>query len=137
VASVELSLAGLARPSVLLPVRRPDKLTFGAIQSIARAKALAQAPARAAPAGTYTVSLHFSEPGTAAKGERIFTVAIQGTVVLKDFDVAAEAGRALKPVVKTFNGVKVDDRLTVTLTPGASAKVPRPVLCGIEVRKER
>jgi outer membrane protein assembly factor BamB len=90
----------------------------------------------AVPAGTYTISLHFAEPGAAAAGERVFSVAIEGKVVLKDFDIAAAAGGPLRPVVRTLKGLKVDDLLEITLTAAPGCKIPRPVLCGVEVVKE-
>ncbi len=93
------------------------------------------AGSRAAPR-TYTVRLHFAEPGGAARGERVFDVALQGETVLKALDVAAEAGAALTPVVKTFRKVAVKDKLRVALTPAAGSKLP-PVLCGVEVLAER
>jgi len=88
------------------------------------------------PAGKYTVSLHFAEPGSAAAGQRIFSVALQGREVLKDLDVAGQAGGALRPLVKTFRGVEVNDALTVTFQPAPNAEVPRPVLSGLEAVAE-
>lgn len=56
------------------------------------------------PNGDYTVKLHFCETfeGITQKGDRVFgyTVKEDGPPV-KDFDVFASAGGALKPVVKT------------------------------------
>ena len=85
---------------------------------------------RDAPRG-YTVSLHFAEPGQAAKGERVFDVAIQGKTVLKSFDVADAAGGALRGVVKTFRAVTDGGRIRITLTPADKAGPP-PILCGAE-----
>jgi len=67
-----------------------------------------------APDGEYLVELYFSEPwygtggGMDCKGWRLFDVAINDKVVLKDFDIWAEAGHdnALKKTfkVKSTNG---------------------------------
>ncbi|MDQ6530452.1 malectin domain-containing carbohydrate-binding protein [Flavobacterium sp. LHD-85] len=67
-----------------------------------------------APNGEYLVELYFTEPwygtggGMDCKGWRLFDVAINENVVLKDFDIWAEAGHdnALKKtfVVKSING---------------------------------
>jgi len=91
---------------------------------------------RKSPPRTYTVGLHFAEPGGARKGQRLFHVAIMGQTVLRDLDVAAAAGAPLTPVVKTFRGIAVKDKLRISLTPAASAAIPRPVLCGAEIVAE-
>jgi len=82
--------------------------------------------------GTYTVRLHFAEPDDLAPGERVFDVALQGRVVLKNFDVVREAGGPMRPVVKNFEGVRVDDDLSVTFR----RRKGEPVLCGVEARVE-
>jgi len=91
---------------------------------------------RKAKTRPYTVSLHFAEPGQAKPGERVFSVGLQGATVLENLDAAAEAGAPLKAVVKTFGAVGVKDKLTITLTPSRNAKIPRPILCGVEVAAE-
>ncbi|MFH6996206.1 malectin domain-containing carbohydrate-binding protein [Flavobacterium sp. FlaQc-48] len=67
-----------------------------------------------APDGEYLIELYFTEPwygtggGLDCKGWRLFDVAINDNVVLKDFDIWSEAGhdKALKKtfVVKSKNG---------------------------------
>jgi len=86
---------------------------------------------------TYTVRLHFAEPGRAKKGQRLFHVAIMGRTVLRNFDVAAEAGAPLTPVVKVFRRIAVKDKLLITLAPAEGAGIARPVLCGVEVVAEK
>lgn len=44
------------------------------------------------PGQTYTVALHFAELYFSDKGERIFTVQINGITVLQDFDIVKAAG---------------------------------------------
>jgi outer membrane protein assembly factor BamB len=85
---------------------------------------------------TYTVRLHFLEPDRLPPGQRLFCVALQGKEVLKDFDIAREAGGANRAVVREFRGVQVRTGLTVTFRPSPSAPVGDAVLCGIEVRAE-
>ncbi len=79
--------------------------------------------------GVYTIRLHFAEPDALAPGERVFDVALQGRVVLKGFDVVKEAGGPLRPVVKSFQGVRVDDGLSVTFR----RRKGEPLLCGVEL----
>ncbi len=62
--------------------------------------------------GTYTVSLHFAEsffgshgPGDNGAGMRIFDVFLNGTALLRNFDMFAEAGFR-HSLVKTFHGVQ-------------------------------
>ncbi|PIN01968.1 Serine/threonine protein kinase [Handroanthus impetiginosus] len=58
--------------------------------------------------GNYTVKLHFAEiaftndSSFSSLGRRVFDVYLQGKLVLKDFDIAADAGGPGKPIVKTF-----------------------------------
>ncbi|KAH6764093.1 Leucine-rich repeat transmembrane protein kinase [Perilla frutescens var. frutescens] len=58
--------------------------------------------------GNYTVKLHFAEilftndSSFNSLGRRIFDVYLQGKLVLKDFNIAAEAGGPGKPIIKTF-----------------------------------
>lgn len=59
--------------------------------------------------GNYIVKLHFAEivftndSSFNSLGRRIFNVYLQGKLVLKDFNIAAEAGGPGKPIIKTFN----------------------------------
>jgi outer membrane protein assembly factor BamB len=85
---------------------------------------------------TYTVRLHFLEPDRLPPGQRVFSVALQGKEVLKDFDIACVAGGPNRAVVREFRGVPVTHGLRVTLRPSPIAPVRAAVLCGIEVRAE-
>jgi hypothetical protein len=80
----------------------------------------------------YTVRLCFIEPDGLKPGERVFSVALQGREVLKDLDIAAEAGGSKRPLVREFRGIIVKDELTITVT----AKAGAPVLCGVEIVAE-
>ncbi|RXH90360.1 hypothetical protein DVH24_032717 [Malus domestica] len=61
--------------------------------------------------GNYTVRLHFAEIVFTndrtfySLGKRVFDVYIQDKLVLKDFDIASEAGDVGKPIVKAFTSV--------------------------------
>ncbi|MCY2990994.1 MAG: malectin domain-containing carbohydrate-binding protein [Planctomycetota bacterium] len=70
------------------------------------------------PGADYTVRLHFAEPLYTSPGERRFHVNLNGTLVLSDFDIVAEAGAAYKAVVKEFD-VTADSegQVLVNLTP--------------------
>jgi len=78
------------------------------------------------PCPSYTVRLYFAEPDT---HQRVFSVAIQGRHVLTDFDVAKEAGGAMRGIVKEFKRVGVKRDLTISLTP----RKGEPILSGIEL----
>lgn len=80
-----------------------------------------------------TVRLYFAEPGAAEKGGRVFDVALQGRTVLRGFDIAGEAGGAMRGVVKEFKKVPVKDALEIALEPKGGLE---PVLCGIEIVQE-
>ncbi len=87
----------------------------------------------------YRVRLLMADPDHSAPDQRVFDIAIQGNVVAADYDIAAKAGAANKAVVAEFDGVLVDDVLSVELlakTPaGPLAKLP--ILQGIEIQRQR
>ena len=128
---IEVSLGARARPK---PRDPPATWTLSDIEA-AMAAAGPQVDPNA-PAGRYTVILHFAEHRLVQPGDRVFSVAIQGRQVLKDFDVIAAAGKRFVPVVRTFKGIDVDRRLQITFAPSPRARLPRPVLCGLAVIRE-
>lgn len=87
------------------------------------------------PQRNYTLRLHFVEPDGLTPGQRVFSVQIQGKEVLKDFDIAREAGTN-HVLVKEFKGVTMTKELTVSFAPSKTATVKMPVLCGIELVAE-
>lgn len=72
----------------------------------------------AVPNGTYTVNLHFAETysGITGAGQRLFSVGIEGTTVLTNFDIFADAGGANKADVKSFPVTVSDGQLNITFT---------------------
>ena len=51
---------------------------------------------------SYTVRLHFAELYQTATGKRVFTLVINGTTVLSNFDIYSAAGGQYKAVVREF-----------------------------------
>jgi hypothetical protein len=93
----------------------------------------------AVPFARYRVKLYFREPwfgkengGNGAPGSRVFDVACNGAVILKDFDILAQSGTA--PVVKTFENVQASagGRIELYFMP----VVNYPVVSAIEVLPE-
>ena len=84
---------------------------------------------------SYTVHLHFMEPRDKRPGERRFDVALNGQTVLEDVDIVAQAGSPNVGIVRTFQGIRASDFLTVSLTPADANS--ETVLCGIEIVTER
>jgi len=78
------------------------------------------------PRPSYTVRLYFSAPDDAP---RVFSVAIQGRQVLKNFDVARAAGGPMRGIVKEFKNISVKRDLTITLTPSRG----QPIISGVEL----
>ena len=81
---------------------------------------------KAVPGGgkrTYDVRLHFLDPVPSKPGERVFSVALEGGVVLEDFDPAREATPASRRVVREFRGVEIDGPLDIRLTAKSGATV--------------
>ena len=67
-------------------------------------------------------------------GQRVFDVSIEGKKLLTKFDVAREAGGINRSLVKRFEGVMIDGKLDIELTPTGKDHVP--MLSGIEVLVE-
>ena len=57
------------------------------------------------PDKPYLVRLHFSENYKSQAGQRVFSVTINGTTVLNNFDVFAAAGGKDKAIVEAFTGL--------------------------------
>lgn len=80
----------------------------------------------------YTVRLHLAELDADARpGERVFDVLIDGEPVLRDVDIAARAGGAMRGIVEEFT---VDSGMTmrIALRRAEGARRP-PLINGIEL----
>jgi outer membrane protein assembly factor BamB len=91
--------------------------------------------------GTYTVRLGFTALPGDKRGQRIFDVKLQDSVVLRDFDILKTAGKANKAIVKKFKGVRVKNNLVLELVPkSANLQInsdEAPIINFIEVIRER
>ena len=89
---------------------------------------------KSAPEKTYSVLLYFSEPDSLKPGERVFDVALQDKIVLKNVDLAKTTGKN-QGLVKRFEGVDIADVLKITLqkSPGSTRQ---PILSGVELIAE-
>lgn len=77
------------------------------------------------PTGYYQVTLRFAETDFASAGQRVFNVAINGTTVLSNFDIYADAGGANKADDKVFDYVyAAGGQIQVQFT-GSSADSPK------------
>jgi endoglucanase len=85
---------------------------------------------RPVPNGKYTVKLHFAETyeGITDKGQRVFTVNVQGQD-FKDLDVFDKAGGALRAYVVTVPVEVTNGKLDITFTPN----IENPEINGIEI----
>ncbi|HWI57493.1 MAG TPA: malectin domain-containing carbohydrate-binding protein, partial [Bacillota bacterium] len=81
---------------------------------------------------TYTVRLHFAETKLDPNGRK-FNVDINRQRVLKDFDIAAAAGKD-KALVKDFSSISPDanGHIVIALKRGSA---DQPKICGIEILK--
>jgi len=86
----------------------------------------------------YTVRLHFAELEDIAQGRRVFDVTIQGTRVLKGFDVLAAAGTRKAAVIREFRGIEASEQVRVELrrSPGAPEDCRPPILSALEICAE-
>jgi len=84
------------------------------------------------PNGRYALRLHFAETydGIKAAGERVFSVKVQGNVVLKDLDIFKATGKLAAPLVKEIADVSVTDgKLMIEFVEN----VQNPEINGIEI----
>ncbi len=82
----------------------------------------------------YTVKLYFAEIEIAKAESRVFNVDIQGKTALKEFNIASEAGGQNKLITKTFEGIKISDKLSIKLISPDNEILP--LLSGIEILME-
>ena len=81
------------------------------------------------PDGDYTVALKFAELHYTAAGQRVFGVSLEGTAVLSNFDVYAEAGARYAAVDRTFTVSVTDGVLNVDFTKVTGD----PIICAIGI----
>jgi hypothetical protein len=81
--------------------------------------------------GEYEVRLYFAETysGTGSPGQRVFDVAIEGNIVLDDYDVVADAGAMFVGVMQSFQVGVSDESLTIDLLH----VIENPAIKGIEI----
>ena len=79
----------------------------------------------------YTVTLYFCEPDAEAAGARVFDVILQGSKVLKSFDIASVAG-SKACIKKTFKGVQSAGGIKLQLI----SRTGKPIISGIEMVRE-
>jgi hypothetical protein len=81
----------------------------------------------------YTVILEFCDPVDSTEpGDRVFDVYIQGTKVLGNFDVVAQAGGPNRVIRKKFQGISIGDVLSVIFDRATGSPL-MPVLSGVEL----
>jgi len=87
----------------------------------------------------YTVRLHFADLTNDHDGKRVFDVKLQNRVVLKGFDIFAQAGGRNRAVVKEFRGIMATDTLELAFAPGAGemTTATAPIISGMQVVAEK
>jgi hypothetical protein len=85
----------------------------------------------------FKVRLHFAELNDLKPGTRVFDVRLQGQTVLKDFDIAKNAG-VRTALIKEFRGIQASDALTLEFIPKSKVLTPTtaPTLSGLELMEE-
>ncbi len=87
------------------------------------------------PGASFNVSLHFAETAFTAAGQRAFNVAINGTTVLTNYDIFADAGAVNKATEKVFAATADSTgKITIAFTAGTNgAPHTNPSLRGLEI----
>jgi hypothetical protein len=83
------------------------------------------------PNGTYTVNLKFAELYYTSTGNRVFNVAINGSTVLSNFDVVAQAGGGFRAVDKPFTVPINGGQITIQFSTGTA---DLPIINAIEIK---
>ncbi len=81
------------------------------------------------PAGNYAVTLHFAEIQVSAPGQRRFDVAIEGSLLLDNYDIFVAAGGANIAIAETFVVAVSDGQLNIDFTTATL----RAALAALEV----
>jgi len=81
----------------------------------------------------YMIKLFFSELEDKQPGERVFNVRLQNETVLENFDIAMEAGKNDKEVIKSFAGIKAGQTVKIDLIPLKG----NTIISGIELIQEQ
>ena len=84
----------------------------------------------AVPNGSYNVTLKFAEIYWTSPGQRQFNVVINGTQVLRNFDIIAAAGAQFTAVDKIFEATASAGKITVQFTTGLA---DLPKISAIEI----
>lgn len=89
-------------------------------------------------AAKYRVRLALLDPDNSEPGRRVFDVKVQGQTVLKDLDVAGEAGGANHTLWRDIADVVVRDQLTLEFIPKSPKPAPEgaPILQAIEIQRQ-
>jgi hypothetical protein len=82
------------------------------------------------PNGTYSATLKFAETYYTTAGSRVFNVSINGTAVLTNFDIVAQAGGAFKALDKTFSVPVSAGQITIQFATGTA---DQPVVNAIDI----
>ncbi len=87
------------------------------------------------PGASFTVRLHFAETAFSGVGQRAFNVVINGTTVLSNYDIFADAGAEFKATEKEFTATADSGgKITVAFTAGTNgAPHTNPSVRGIEI----
>jgi len=89
-------------------------------------------PYRTGEETSATVTLSFAETSFTSAGQRTFDVIINGSTVLKAFDIFAAAGGANKAVARSFYVPRSSgDPIVIQFTSGGGAGTP--TVCGIDL----
>jgi outer membrane protein assembly factor BamB len=81
----------------------------------------------------YTVRLYFAEPGNAKPNERVFSIRLQGKMVLQDLDIVKSAAGPMRGIVREFRRIKAGPTLELMLTERSGLTA----LSGIELSLEK
>ena len=81
---------------------------------------------------THTVQLDFAEVYFNTTGQRVFNVAINGQVVLSNFDIVQAAGAEYKAIAKAFSATaNSSGQIVISLTNGTANQ---PAISGVEIK---
>ncbi len=82
------------------------------------------------PNGSYTVTLKFADFYFTTAGSRLFNVNINGTAVLTNFDIVAQANGGLKALDKSFSVAATNGQINLQFIPGPA---DQPMVNAIEI----
>ena len=137
---ISLSEAGIDNDDLMVDLRKPMRVfeSQETALSLIDRQAMLIYSTKEPTKKRYKLRLHFAELDDVQAGDRVFSVALQGKIVLKDMDVFQESGGRFHALVKEISNITANRKIEIELLPkdGSSGSKSVPILNAVELYQE-